>query len=135
MKKENKVVILENASEKALYIGGLMLAMQNVNSCWEWGVYDYAVIILDNLNHYPLKLDEKTLLNGATNWQEYSEGGCALIYDTDIAKTLCTESELKRTHNGLKYPNKNETWIDVQTRALKQAYRKIQNFNSTLREF
>ena len=32
---------------------------------------------------------EKILLNGAENWNQYSYGGCALIYDTDIAVTLC----------------------------------------------
>lgn len=31
---------------------------------------------------------EKILLNGAEDWQEYSEGGCSLIMNEDIAKRL-----------------------------------------------
>lgn len=31
---------------------------------------------------------EKILLNGAKDWQEYSEGGCSLTYNEDIAKRL-----------------------------------------------
>ena len=36
------------------------------------------------------------LLNGAERWQEYSDGGCSLIYDGDIAARVCTPSEYKR---------------------------------------
>ena len=36
------------------------------------------------------------LLNGAVSWQEYSDGGCSLIYDGDIAARVCTPSEYKR---------------------------------------
>ena len=32
----------------------------------------------------------KKLLNGAMDWLEYSEAGCALVYDEDIAERLCT---------------------------------------------
>lgn len=52
-------------------------------------------------------------------------GGCYLIYNSDIAKMFCTPSELKKTHNGERKPNKNEEWLDVQARALNQAARMI----------
>ena len=65
---------------------------------------------------------EQMLLNGADNWSAYSYGGCSLIWNEDIAKTLCTPSELKRTKNGQNDPNSRETWMDVQARALYQAF-------------
>lgn len=67
------------------------------------------------------KLLEKLLLNGADSWGQYSWGGCWLIYDSDIAERYCTASELKKTKGGKLRPNKNESWIEVQARALGQA--------------
>ena len=64
---------------------------------------------------------KKEVLNGAANWREYSYGGCALIYDADIAERLCSPSEYKRTREGQRAPNSRETWLDVQARALGQA--------------
>jgi hypothetical protein len=64
---------------------------------------------------------EKELLNGARTWKEYSEGGCALIYDGDIAERLCAPSEYRKTRQGERAPNARETWLDVQARALGQA--------------
>lgn len=63
----------------------------------------------------------KALLNGAQDWGQYSYGGCSLIYDGDIANRLCTPSEFRRTGGGRKAPNKRETWLDVQARALGMA--------------
>ena len=102
-------------------------------SAWERGVKAYAVELLDDLaeavsggwigedEFSSRKLLEKAMLNGASDWAEFSEGGCSLIYDTDIAERLCNASELKRTDNGYKEPNSRERWIDVQSRALFQA--------------
>jgi hypothetical protein len=67
------------------------------------------------------------LLNGAKDWKQYSEGGCALIYDKQIALTLCNPTELKITDNGQKQPNKQETWLQVQARALFQAWNLIKS--------
>jgi hypothetical protein len=64
---------------------------------------------------------KKELLNGAANWGEYSYGGCALIYDGDIAERLCAPSEYRKTREGQRAPNARETWLDVQARALGQA--------------
>lgn len=67
------------------------------------------------------RLVEKALLNGASDWQQYSWGGAALIYDGDIAERLCNPTELKRTDGGHKRPNAREEWLDTQARALFQA--------------
>lgn len=63
----------------------------------------------------------EALLNGARSWEEYSYGGCALIYDADIADWLCTPSEYRRSLGGKRNPNRSETWLDVQARALRAA--------------
>lgn len=57
---------------------------------------------------------------------EYSDGGLSLICDADIAQRLCTPSGLKKTKNGERDPNKYETWIQCQARALSQAWRLIE---------
>ena len=99
-------------------------------SAWGKGVAAYAVDLLDIMTDQwfdtPDCLDSvpnmtRTMLNGADSWEQYSAGGCAFIYDRDIAQRLCTPSELRRTHNGSKSPNSRETWLDVQSRALYQA--------------
>lgn len=100
-------------------------------SAWNRGVNTYAETLIFNLyeNNYTefnsaaeLKA---AMLNGAETWKQYSYGGCALIYDGDIARTLCTPSELKRTDGGSLEPNSREIWLDVQARALYQAAARI----------
>lgn len=103
-------------------------------TAWSKGVNEYAGEIVEeiaeNINGGYIspeddlcnqKLREKAMLNGAANWHEYSWGGCSLIYDYDIAKRLCSPSELKRTKDGEKAPNNREQWLDTQARALYQA--------------
>lgn len=107
-------------------------------SAWSRGVTKYVEDLLDNdfAEYYSFddicnaRLLEKALLNGATNWREFSFGGCSLIYGYDIAERLCTPSELKKTEHGDKYPNSRETWLDVQARALYQAYNAIRVLHS-----
>ena len=106
-----------------------VLQARTPRSAWSKGVNDYAIYLIDNLEVDELPKDRKeletVLLNGAKDWQQFSYGGCALVYDGDIAETLCTPSELKKTRNGELMPNRNENWLDVQTRALTQAFRII----------
>lgn len=78
------------------------------------------------------KILKKILLNGAENWREYSYGGCAYIYDGDIAATFCSPSEYRKTKGGEKEPNNRETWLDVQGHALFHAEILIK---STIRDF
>ena len=104
-------------------------------SAWSRAKKEYAAELLSNLREAaayaaetgtPSPLTDRetvrtALLNGARDWSEYSRGGCALIYDGDIAARVCTPSELRRTHGGQRDPNPRETWLDAQTRALYQA--------------
>lgn len=105
----------------------------STRSAWARGVVAYVHELCGNLAdlidgddiHSP-KMVKRALLDGAADWKEYSEGGCSLIYNEDIARRLCTPSELKKTDGGRKAPNARETWLDVQARALYQAARAIE---------
>ena len=104
-------------------------AVKAGRSAWARGVQAYAVELVENLDDSAdlanERLLEKALLNGASNWRQYSEGGAALIYDADIAERLCSPSELKRNKWGMRAPNGRENWIECQARALWQAHRLI----------
>lgn len=107
-------------------------------STWDKGVLIYALELFDNYieesGDDPInQITEKDLLQGASNWSEYSYGGFSLIYDEDICKRLSTPSEQKRTRYGELKPNSNEDWLDIQARALYQAaqiVRSIANKNT-----
>ena len=94
-------------------------------SAWRKGVEMYAAELLESLEENNLPPTKENMLNGAENWREYSYGGCSLIYDYDIAERLCSPSELKKCRGGDRRPNRSETWLDVQTRALYQACRLV----------
>lgn len=105
-------------------------------SAWDKGVKEIAKGLLDKYEEIvryrkesdPVPpLTEKTVLNGAHGWEQYCYGGCAMIYDREIAETLCTPSELRRTDFGRKAPNSRETWMDVQIRAHIQAWTLIKS--------
>ena len=97
-------------------------------SAWSKGVKEYAYMLLDDIflhSDYKsitnFKALHEELLNGEKNWRQFSRGGYALIYDEDIAETLCSPSKLKKCKNGILRFNKKEQWLDVQARALFQA--------------
>lgn len=106
-------------------------------SAWGRGVTAYALELLEelaeNIRGGWLSLDDldsvqgrkRAMLNGASDWAQYSWGGCSLIYNGDIAERLCTPSELKRTRGGEWRPNASEEWLDIQARALHQASRRV----------
>lgn len=106
----------------------------NCRSCWAKGVKAYAIDMAKSIEYkkeVSYRFIESELLNGASDWNQYSEGGCSLIYDKDIAERLCTPSELKkltRSNGTLKdRPNRHETWIQCQARALFQACELVSN--------
>ena len=111
-------------------------------SAWDRGVTNYAYDLLEELKgeiesgYYTdvktIPELKKALLNGANDWSQYSWGGCALIYDYEIAERLCNPSELKKTRNGERKPNRNEEWLDVQAMALYQACNRI---TKTIRKY
>ena len=92
----------------------------NPRSAWDKGVKNYAIDLVDGMEEGQ-EFSCQSLLNGAQDWSQYSYGGCALIYDADIAKALCSPSELKSRKGGEWQPSKSKTWLDVQADALKQA--------------
>ena len=108
------------------------LEKEKARSAWKLGVIQYAFEILDNMEDG--EVTEKSLLNGAKDWKQYSYGGCALIYDVDICHRLCTPSEIKKTRDGERRPNSHETWMDVQARALYQSARLIMKIKREVTE-
>ena len=107
------------------------LAAFKARSAWDKGVKEIAEGLLDQYEEIvqyregsdPVPpLTEKAVLNGANGWKQYCYGGCAMITNAQIAKALCTPSELRRTDYGRKAPNARETWMDVQVRAYIQAW-------------
>ena len=85
---------------------------RKARSAWDKGVKLYALELLDNIDDPDALTNERllyrALLNGAANWKQYSEGGCALYCNQDIAVRLCTPSELRRTNGGRWKPNRRE---------------------------
>lgn len=102
-----------------------LAAIPGGRSAWSRAVRTYATELVESIDgSADLSNEEllrKALLNGAADWHQYSEGGCALIYDEEIAERLCSASELKRCKGGERQPNARETWLDCQARALFQA--------------
>ena len=112
-----------------------------VRSAWMKGVKTYALELIDSvaenyveycvneaIKDRDVKEFERYMLNGADNWKQYSEGGCSLCYDGDIAERLCTKSEVKSLRykeGGYKEPNPRENWLECQARALGQAARMV----------
>ena len=113
-----------------------ILEAHKTRSAWDKGVTQYAFELLESLEWYckeyneeaptSRNLLEKILLNGASDWSQYSWGGCSLIYNADIAERLCSPSEYKKTKEGRNRPNAREEWLDTQARALFQAYKRIE---------
>lgn len=107
---------------------------RQARSAWSRGVRAYA---LELVEEYEEARDynerdardtaelKKWMLNGASDWNEYSWGGCSLIYNGDIAERLCASWELKKTRNGERRPNAREEWLDTQARALYQAAERV----------
>lgn len=106
-------------------------------SAWNKGIKIYAIMLLENLkeNGYKGKditssaILRKSLLNGADNWERYSRGGCALVYNGDIVKTLCTPAIIERYNSGALNVSTDDIF-KWQRQALQQAERLImQNVN------
>lgn len=110
------------------------LEARKARSAWDRGVTAYALDLVDDLEELaahdgripePGEECREWMLNGASDWNQYSWGGSSLIYDRDIAERLCTPSELKKTRHGERRPNSQEEWLDTQARALYQACERV----------
>lgn len=105
-------------------------------SAYKRGIKKYTDELLDNLeemarSYKRLPKDENELenwlLKGARNWGDYSWRGYSLIYDSQIADRLCTPSEFRKKDGGRIRPNRYETWLDEQSKALYYAYLRIKD--------
>lgn len=103
---------------------------------WRNGVKLYAIELVESLEEMGYKkIDlsrenwktrlEENLLNGADDWEMYSRGGCSLIWNEDICRRVCTEASAKRAEYGKQSPRIGKDWLDVQARALYQAFKLI----------
>lgn len=121
------------------------LETKKFRSAWDKGVNKYALELCEELENsmnynkvYEVPTDrkelEKMLLNGASDWSQYSWGGCSLIYNGDIAERLCSPSEFKKCREGERRPNKAEEWLDTQARALYQAANRIKRIVSSYKK-
>lgn len=99
---------------------------RKARSAWNRGVKEYMQEFLGLVKEYR-KLNENNevrkvtiteLLNGARDWEQYSYGGCSLIYDEDIAERLCPPSMQKKKKD---HRRRDTPWLDVQARALGEA--------------
>lgn len=117
------------------------LGARKDRSAWGRGVNAYALELVEELkeraeyegrNPEPGKECREWMLNGAQDWEQYSWGGSALIYNSDIAERLCCPSELKKTRNGERRPNSREEWLDTQARALSQACNRVSHLYSRI---
>lgn len=105
-------------------------------SAYKRGIKKYTDELLDSLeemarSYKRLPKDENELeswlLKGARNWGDYSWRGYSLIYDSQIAERLCNPSEFSRKNGGRIRPNRYETWLDEQSKALYYAYLRIKD--------
>lgn len=101
--------------------------LQSINalkgrSAWRRAVNEYACELaesvedgkeFEDINSFAIEL-----LNGACDWCKYSEGGCSLISNYEIAKRLCTPSKFKKKKYGELPPYRGMSWIALQGRAL-----------------
>ncbi len=108
---------------------------RKLGSAWDRGVRAYSHELLGNLFYWTMQghyLDgiaeaEEKALDGARSWEQYSRSGLSLVSSEEIARRLCTPSELRRCKGGLRNPNPNEDWIGVQARALFQAWEMLKD--------
>lgn len=71
----------------------------------------------------PLSLE--LVLNGASGWHQYSYSGCALVYDSDIAKVVFTPAQFAKWEQGRKVTA--EPLLDIQARALAAGWRVLKS--------
>lgn len=101
--------------------------LQSINalkgrSAWRRAVNEYAYELAESIEDGKEFEDVNSfateLLNGACDWCEYSEGGCSLISDYEIAERLCTPAKFKKKKYGELPPYRGMSWIALQGRAL-----------------
>lgn len=109
---------------KVIDIRNVIESLPAERSAWRRGVRQYAMDLIEDLSDFQDITPEncrEILLNGAASWKEWAYGGNGLIYDTDIARRLCSPSEFRKRRGGELEPSSRESWLDVEARAVGQA--------------
>ena len=108
------------------------LGARRDRSAWDRGITAYALEMLEGLEVTELtaRTVERTLLDGAPTWHDYSWGGCARIYARASAERQCCPRELRRTNGGDRRPTAAEEWLDTQARACFQACMRVKRIVS-----
>lgn len=99
-------------------------------SAYARGVTAYALDILDELEE-AAKFNgdlpwgdydamKARALNGASSWTQYSEAGCALVYNSDIVERLCPPYMIRRWYETSRLDNVD--WLRKQGAALASAW-------------
>lgn len=108
---------------------------KHTRGTYQKAVYLYAFELVDNIaDNYITTADElehlenitnlkDRALNGATNWNQYSWGGCSLCYNFDILSRLFCKSIVKKYENADSV--KGRHLLDWQASALSRAFCKI----------
>ena len=132
-----------------LLMGALMTKKPTVGArnkaVWEYGieVLDSVATNGDDENRELWTQDKlrDLLLNGAfdyykpydeqAHWKRYSEGGCSLIWNIEIAQRVCTPNQYKKLEDKINSGDDTHDWIMIQARCLFDAAQLIyQTFNS-----
>lgn len=105
-------------------------------SAYKRGIKKYTDELLNNLEEIAQRYErlpkdeyelKEWLLKGARNWEDYSYRGRSLKCNRQIAERLCTPSEFRKKDGGRIRPNRYETWLDEQSKALYYAYLRIKD--------
>ena len=102
---------------------------------WNKATAYYADFLLDsyieickwcaNQNEAIPDLSLDLVLNGASGWHQYSYGGCALVYDGDIAKVVFTPAQFAKWEQGRKVTA--GPLLDIQARGLAAGWRVLKS--------
>ena len=101
--------------------------IKSERSCWSRGVAslirDYGEDVLGEHDGEIISARGfyKLWHRGNDSLRDAVYAGSFDIWNYDIAKRLCTPSELKKSNEGVRNPNKRENWFDVETRAIYEA--------------
>jgi hypothetical protein len=98
-------------------------AIKGRKSAWNDGVLAYAIEMINKIEDSQEHICVQAVLNGCDNFIQLSETGRYLTYDDDIVNRLMTPANRKKFADGkLDSPNKYESWLDIQAKAMGQAW-------------
>lgn len=108
---------------------------EKARGTYQKAIYQYAFELVDNIaDNYITTAEElehlesianlkERALNGATNWNQYSWGGCSLCYNFDILNRLFCKFIAKKYENADSVRGRH--LLDYQASALARAFCKI----------